>query len=93
LDADVGGGVGGAGGEEAGGFGDGEAAEAVVEVGAEEGVGGEAALDGAVEEEGVAGFDAEGFDLGAAFVAVELEFEVKLVCFYAYFAFTQLGGC
>ncbi len=92
LDADVGGGVGGAGGEEAGDFGDGEAAEAVVEVGAEEGVGGEAALDGAVEEEGVAGFDAEGFDLGAAFVAVELEFEVKLVCFYANFAFAQLGG-
>ncbi len=62
-------------GEETGEFGDHETAEAVVEVSAVEGVFGEAFADRAIEDDGVAGTDAEFFDFFFGVVSVHLEFE------------------
>lgn len=62
-------------GEESGELGDHETAEAVVEVSSVEGVLGEAFADGTVENDGVAGTNAEFFDLFLAVLAVHLELE------------------
>ena len=64
-------------GDELGELGADEAAEAVVEVGAVEGVLAESVADRAVEEDRVTGADAELLDLFFRVVTVRLEFEVE----------------
>ena len=78
-------------GKEASEFGDHEAAEAVVEVGAIEGVLGETFTDGTVENDGVAGTDAEFLDALFTIFPVHLEFEEEHFRFNPFFS-GALGG-
>ena len=54
-----------------------KAAEAVIEVGAIEGVGGEAAADLAIKDDGITDADAERLDLLLAIFAVELKLDIE----------------
>ena len=78
-------------GKQAGEFGDHETAEAVIEVGTVEGVFGEALADGSIEDDGIAGTDAEFFDALLAVFSVHLELEEKHLGFDALVA-GALGG-
>jgi hypothetical protein len=60
-----------------------EAAQPVVQVGALEGVGGEAGTDRAIQEDGIAGADAEGLHLLLAVLSVQLQVQVDLLAVHA----------